>query len=493
MTTHAFFDKSLAARICVVGDLVLDEYVHGDVSRISPEAPVPVLRHKCRTQTVGGAGNVAANIVSLGGEVRLIGLSGKDEQRGRLLSLCEEYGIPLDGIIASDNRCTTLKTRFLSSAQQVLRYDIEDTDHLDAWEFKETLARTEEAIQASDCVVLSDYGKGIFSGDFPQKVIEVCRRKGVSAVVDPKGNDYRKYQGATVITPNRKELREATGLQVDTDEQVVLAARKLIGELDIDFILATRSEQGMSVVTATEEYHIRTVAQEVFDVSGAGDTVVAAMAVGLSKGIPNFEVAVIANAAGGLSVSRQGTTRISAAELQASLINDTRLKISAPKFLGWDQTLDIVNDWRAHHLKVGFTNGCFDILHAGHTSSLNAAKAQCDRLVLGLNADASVARLKGPSRPVNPAEDRAEVLSALQAVDAIVLFEEDTPLELIRHLQPDMLFKGADYSIETVVGADVVLANGGKVVLLELLDGRSTTSTLQKLAETDQPQGEPIL
>lgn len=491
MTTQDFFDNSIRSRVCVIGDLVLDEYIFGDVSRISPEAPVPVLRHKRRSRTVGGAGNVAANIASLGGEPELVSISGDDVQRSQLLELFESYDVPHTGIVKSANRNTTLKIRFLAPSQQVLRYDIEDTDPLDETEFQNVFGKAEQAISRSDCVVLSDYGKGLFDGDLTERVIELSRQKGVPVIVDPKGSDYRKYSGATVITPNRKELREATGMSVDSDEQVVLAARKLIADLNVDYILATRSEQGMSVVTSTEEHHIRTVAQEVFDVSGAGDTVVAALAIALSKGITSFEAAVIANAAGGLSVSRQGTTRISAAEVQSVLINDTRLKVNAPKFLDWEKAQCIVGDWRAHNLKVGFTNGCFDVLHAGHTTALYAAKAQCDRLVLGLNSDASVARLKGPTRPVNSAEDRAAVLAALQAVDVIVLFEEDTPFELIRHLEPDMLFKGADYTVETVVGADIVLERGGKVVLLELLEGRSTTSTIEKLAENNETQDGP--
>ncbi|RUY61932.1 D-glycero-beta-D-manno-heptose 1-phosphate adenylyltransferase, partial [Mesorhizobium sp. M7A.F.Ca.CA.001.05.1.1] len=337
------------------------------------------------------------------------------------------------------------------------------------------------ALAHADIVILSDYGKGILLDGVAGDLIAICREAGKPVLVDPKGRDYARYAGATAITPNRKELGEAVGHAVFADDEIVAAARQLISAHGFDFVVATRSEKGMSVVGPDEARHIATQAREVFDVSGAGDTVIASFALALAVGADTVMAASIANAAGGVVVGKRGTARLTVEELTGALFRSHGPTAHKDAILDATSAARMVAAWKEEGLSVGFTNGCFDILHAGHVSLLHAARSQCDRLVLGLNSDASVRRLKGAGRPVNDQHDRACVLAALASVDAVVVFEEDTPLALIEALLPDILVKGADYTVDTVVGADVVQKAGGRVVLVDLVAGKSTTNTIGKL------------
>jgi len=467
--------------VLVVGDLILDRFVNGVIERISPEAPIPVLHGRGETLALGGAGNVVSNIVSLGGKAVCISVTGDDAAGGSISRLLSELRVDSAGIAKTCGRMTSSKSRFSAMNQQVLRFDEEEVRALDRVERGALVERFGAALSRADIVVLSDYGKGILLDGVAAELIAICRRAGKPVLADPKGRDYARYVGATAVTPNRKELGEAVGRAVFSDAEVETAARELIAAHGFDFVVATRSEKGMSIVDQAAAHHISTQAREVFDVSGAGDTVIASFALALAAGCDRPAAAAIANAAAGVVVGKRGTASLTAEELLGALLRSQGPVGHRDAILDMDAALRMVASWRREGLSVGFTNGCFDILHAGHVSLLHAARAQCDRLVLGLNSDASVRRLKGEGRPVNDQHDRACVLAALASVDAVVVFEDDTPLKLIEALKPDILVKGADYTIDQVVGADVVQAYGGRVVLVDLVAGKSTTGTIGKL------------
>ncbi|MCA8927235.1 MAG: bifunctional D-glycero-beta-D-manno-heptose-7-phosphate kinase/D-glycero-beta-D-manno-heptose 1-phosphate adenylyltransferase HldE [Alphaproteobacteria bacterium] len=470
------------ARVLVIGDVMLDRYVSGHIERISPEAPVPVLRHDATRQMLGGAGNVAANIAALGGKVDLVCLIGQDADGEAVRAVLAEWGVNASGLVASAERPTSVKTRFLAQGQQVLRHDWERTEPVSLAEQTGLLDAFAARLEAADIVVLSDYGKGTALPPMAPAVIAAARHAGKRVLVDPKGRDFTVYRGASVITPNRRELSEATDIAVHDDASVEAAGAYLIETCQLEAVLATRSEDGLSVLRdGAPPIHIPTEAQEVFDVSGAGDTVVAALALGLAAGLDWGEAANLANAAAGVVVGKRGTAQVTPDELYAARRRPPPAEslVAAP-----DEAARRVAAWQRSGLKVGFTNGCFDLIHPGHVALLAYARSHCDRLVVGLNDDASVTRLKGPSRPVNPLAARAEVMAALKPVDLVTAFAEDTPLALIEALKPDVLVKGADYTVATVVGADVVQANGGRVLLAPLVEGQSTTAIIAQLTET---------
>lgn len=469
------------ASVFALGDIMLDRYVSGSVDRISPEAPIPVLKIEREKIMLGGVGNVAANIASLNGRGTLSAIIGEDsaaEEVRRLSRAFDTIGVSL---MVQPQRPTTIKTRFVAGTQQMMRADVEDARDVDADMAKQILATLKNNIKDHGALVLSDYGKGTLSADVLAAAIETANKAGVVVVVDPKGADYSRYRGADVITPNKKELSEATHMPTDTDAQVVAAARHLIEQTGVKSVLATRSADGMSVITASNDaVHLKAHALDVFDVSGAGDTVVAVLALGLAAGATINEAAEIANVAAGIVVAKTGTATVSVSELAHSQ-HHRDLDLAEAKALGMDEALSQIDAWRARGLKTGFTNGCFDLLHPGHISLLTQARSQCDRLVVGLNSDASVARLKGNDRPVQMEAARTAVLGALSVVDAIVVFSDDTPLELIEALRPDVLVKGADYTKQQVVGAEVVEAYGGRVFLADIKEGHSTTNTVERL------------
>ncbi len=474
-------DSLKGCHVLCLGDVMLDRFVYGEVERISPEAPIPVMRITRESSMLGGAGNVVRNLVALGALPHFVAVVGDDLPGREVTRLLGEQAEVDPCLVVETDRHTTIKTRYVAGTQQLLRADHECCLALADTSRNQVLAHGRALAASASVVVLSDYGKGVLSQAVITGVIEAARAAGRPIIVDPKGADYSKYRGATLVTPNRKELAEATRLPVDGDEAIVAAARSLIEQSGIANVLVTRSQDGMTLVTKEGPvHHLPAEALEVFDVSGAGDTVVAAMAACLAAGADLLEAAKIANVAAGIVVAKVGTAVAYADELVASL-HRSDLTSGEAKVLTLDAALERVARWRAKGLSVGFTNGCFDLLHPGHVSLLGQARAACDRLIVGLNSDASVQRLKGPTRPVQSEAARATVLASLASVDLVVIFGEDTPLELITALKPDLLVKGADYTVETVVGAEVVQANGGKVMLARLEDGFSTTRTIARM------------
>ncbi len=474
-------EKLKGTSVLCIGDAMLDRFVYGSVDRISPEAPIPVLCMEREDAMLGGAGNVVRNLVALGAHPAFVAVVGDDEAGREVGRLLGEHDSIDPCLVIEPGRQTTIKTRFFASSQQLLRADRETRAPLAELSRTQVLARADGLIAKAGVVVLSDYGKGVLAPPVVGDLIARARAMGKKVVVDPKGTDYTRYRGATLLTPNRKELHEATGMAVDSDGAVVAAARALIDGCGVEAVLVTRSQDGMSLITAKGEvHHLPAEAREVFDVSGAGDTVIATLSAAIASGAGLLEAARIANVAAGIVVGKVGTAVAYAAEVVSALHHDEILHAET-KFVGLEAAMDMVERWRRKGCKVGFTNGCFDLLHPGHVSLLTQAKGSCDRLVVGLNSDASVQRLKGPTRPVQSETSRATVLASLASVDLVVIFGEDTPLDLIRALKPDVLVKGADYTVETVVGAPDVMGWGGRVVLANLVDGQSTTNTIKRM------------
>jgi D-beta-D-heptose 7-phosphate kinase/D-beta-D-heptose 1-phosphate adenosyltransferase len=461
-------------RIICLGDVMLDRFLYGDASRLSPEAPVPVVRLSRTQSMAGGAGNVARNIQALGGTAALVALVGEDAEGAEIAGLLGEAGHLLRG----PARRTTVKLRVIAARQQVVRVDEEERREADAAEEAAIAARLEALLPSADALILSDYGKGVLTPAVLAAAIAAARARGIPVLADPKGRDFSRYAGATFLTPNATELAEATGMPVGTDAECEAAARAVLASVAVDAVLATRSEKGMMLIRRdAAAVTVPTMAREVFDVSGAGDTVIATLALGVAAGLGMEGAMRAANAAAGVVVGKLGTATCSAAELDHAM---RELEGATGEVLSWPAAQRLVQSWHEQGLRVGFANGCFDILHAGHTRMLRAARGECDRLVVALNDDASVTRLKGAPRPVNPLEDRAAVIAALASVDAVIAFPQDTPLEAILALRPDRLFKGSDYTIEQVVGAPEVASWGGRTVLLDLLPGRSTTRILER-------------
>lgn len=467
--------------VLCIGDAMLDRFVYGAVDRISPEAPIPVLRILRESAMLGGAGNVVRNLVALGALASFISVVGDDQPGRELGGLLGEHTEIDPCLVVEPGRQTTIKTRFVASAQQLLRADQETLAPLTSQSRDLVLAHAERLIERTRVVILSDYGKGVLAHPTVGQLIAKANGAGKPVIVDPKGSDYTRYAGATLLTPNRKELVDATGMPADTDDQVVAAARHLIGACRVQGVLVTRSQDGMTLVQADGAvHHLPAEAREVFDVSGAGDTVIATLAIALASGASLVEGAKLANVAAGIVVGKVGTAVTYAPELVQALHHD-EIQEAETKVAERDAAQDQVERWRRKGLKVGFTNGCFDLLHPGHVSLLAQARAACDRLVVGLNSDASVQRLKGPTRPVQSEMARATVLASLSQVDLVVIFGEETPFNLITALKPDVLVKGADYSVETVVGAKEVMGWGGQVVLADLIQGQSTTNTIRRM------------
>ena len=480
--------------VLCVGDVMLDRFQYGDMERISPEAPVPVLRLTRSREMPGGVGNVAHNILSLGGRAILVGLAGDDEAGQALRRLVGAMDRLTDATIVSTSRPTVCKTRFIAANQQVVRTDEESRLPLQPDEEAGLIGAIETHAGSASVMLLSDYGKGVLSETVIARAIALARRHRIAVFVDPKSRDFRRYRGATCITPNARELAAASGLPIEDEAQVEEAARLVMDQAESAAILATRSEKGMLLVERDGGAHaVRSRAREVFDVSGAGDTVIAALALSYASGRSLEQSMHIANAAAGVVVGKLGTATADLAEVMEELdLTDQALGValgepgregplvglsSLPRVLG------LVARWKAQGLSVGFTNGCFDILHPGHVAILAAARAACDRLVVGLNSDASVARLKGPSRPVNALAARAHLVASIRHVDAVVGFEDDTPLALITALLPDVLVKGADYAPEQVVGRAEVEAAGGRLVLARLVPDSSTSATIARIRQ----------
>jgi D-beta-D-heptose 7-phosphate kinase/D-beta-D-heptose 1-phosphate adenosyltransferase len=469
------------ARVLCVGDVMLDRTVGGAVERVSPEAPIPVLRQEEGRAVPGGAGNVLANLTALGAAATFVGVAGDDVEADELEALLAAAAPHGEVDLVRDlSRPTTLKTRFVAGNQQLLRVDRETVLPLDP----AIAARLVEAAGArlADCdlLVLSDYGKGVIAHHTARPLIEAALGLGKPVLVDPKGRDFTRYAGATLVTPNRAELAAAAGADVGAEAELAEAAEAVRQRTGVGWLLATLGAAGMLLKGERETHRIPGVRREVYDVVGAGDTVLATMAALMAVGTPVVMAAWLANLAGSVAVGRRGTATVSDVDLRAALAAQ-RGTLHEAKIQTVGDAERLVAQARRRGDRIGFTNGCFDILHPGHVSLVAQARTHCDTLIVGLNSDASVRRLKGPSRPVNGERARAHVLAALAGVDAVVIFDEDTPLELIARLRPDVLVKGADYSPDQVVGAAEVRAWGGEVVLADLVPDASTTATIARI------------
>lgn len=472
-------DQIKSKRVACIGDVMVDRFVYGSVHRVSPEAPIPVLSRAHEQVMLGGAGNVARNLATLGGEVALVGVIGKDAEGRQALRLCEDQGEIEANLIQASHRPTTVKTRFVAGGQQLLRVDNEDTSALDDATRQSLIHAIRSSSHDADVILISDYAKGALCS----QVILACQDLAGQApiIVDPKGRDFAKYGAVDLIKPNAAELSMATDLPCNSDQEVEIALSRALEMSQAKAILVTRAAQGMSFMRRGEAVvHVRARPREVFDVSGAGDTGLAALGLALAAKASLEDAAAFAVLASGVAVEKIGT----AAVTPEDLINAELTAHSAPvhaKIVTDHLLEDQIEAWRAQGLKIGFTNGCFDILHSGHIAYLSQAKAWCDRLVVGLNSDASIRGLKGEGRPVNELESRAMVLAGLSAVDLVCGFDAPTPLDLIKQVKPDVLIKGADYSLDKVVGADFVIGYGGVVRLADFVDGFSTTKAINRI------------
>lgn len=471
--------RAAGKRVLVVGDIMLDRFIYGSVERISPEAPVPVLRHAREAAMPGGAANVARNLATLGLRPVLIGGRGDDEAGRELEAELAKEPLLTSRLVTLKDRPTTLKCRFVAGGHQLLRLDTEVSAEIDAQTEAELLDILQDELKEVAVILLSDYAKGLLSQTVLTGIVELAARNFIPVIADPKGRDFARYGAVDILKPNAAELAAATGLTIASNEDARAALQAARSVLPAKNIVVTRAAQGMSFIEADESvHHIAGRAREVFDVSGAGDTSLAAMAAAIAGGANLEEAVGLAILASGLAVGKAGTATVSTEEVVAA-IRDSGTSAKAG-LLPLEAMVGQVDRWRAAGLQIGFTNGCFDILHPGHIRVLEEAKAHCDRLIVGLNADASVARLKGPSRPVNDEKSRADVLAALSVVDGVTIFSEDTPLSLIEALCPDVLIKGGDYTKDNIIGADIVEARGGQVVIVPLVPGQSTTAIIAR-------------
>jgi D-beta-D-heptose 7-phosphate kinase / D-beta-D-heptose 1-phosphate adenosyltransferase len=472
-----------SARVLCIGDVMLDHYVYGQVERVSPEAPIPVLCIERELKTLGGAGNVLRNLAALGATASFISVVGNDDAGREIGRLLEAQDGAEVHVLVQPQRTTTVKTRYVAANQQLLRADRETAVPLDPYIREDLLRLARELVIGQSVVLVSDYAKGVLTEGMAFEIILAAREAGAFVIVDPKGGDHIRYRGADLLKPNRRELGHATGMPVATEDEIIAASRALIERCGFGGVLASLGQDGMVLVGADGTEHVqRAEIREVYDVSGAGDTVVATLGAGIGAGMSLIDAARLANIAAGIVVGKVGTAVVHASELVACL-NGHDL-YTADKVMPRSHALDLVERWRRQGLKIGFTNGCFDLLHPGHVALIGQAKAACDRLVVGLNSDASASRLKGPTRPVQTETARAAVLASLAAVDLIVIFEEDTPIELIRAMHPQLLVKGADYRLDEVVGADIVKGAGGEVLLAEVIPGYSTSATIARFARS---------
>ncbi|WP_243374009.1 D-glycero-beta-D-manno-heptose-7-phosphate kinase [Geotalea sp. SG265] len=477
---ESLFTRAREVNALVIGDLMLDEYLWGKAERISPEAPVQVVDVTREDLRLGGAGNVVNNLVALGCQVAVCSVIGGDENGTHLRHAFTGKGVDISGVFEDPLRRTSKKTRVIAANQQIVRIDRESKDAISP-EFEEKLL----AFIASEAsrfhvILVSDYLKGVLTGKVLAAITSAGRRLGIPVVVDPKGIDYAKYRGATILTPNRKEAEAASHMAITDEATLLKAGDKLLSSLDLDALLITRSEQGMSLfLQNAAPTHIPTVAREVFDVTGAGDTVLSVLSLGLACGLSMAEAAGIANVAAGIAVGKLGTSTVAPAEIIAEIGHGH--PDSDAKIKNLDVLATIIAEEKAKGKRVVFTNGCFDLLHVGHVKYLQKSRTFGDLLIVGLNSDASVRGLKGETRPLIGQDERAHILAALDCVDYVVIFGEDTPLRLIETLQPLVLVKGGDYTPERVVGKEVVESYGGRVELVTFVDGKSTTNIIEKI------------
>ncbi|MGB1090659.1 MAG: bifunctional D-glycero-beta-D-manno-heptose-7-phosphate kinase/D-glycero-beta-D-manno-heptose 1-phosphate adenylyltransferase HldE [Oceanobacter sp.] len=462
------------ASVLVFGDVMLDRYWQGPTSRISPEAPVPVVRIQNDEHRAGGAGNVAQNIAMLGAKANLLGITGRDDNAAHLSQLLEQGGVSCHFLQHPDNPTIT-KLRIISRQQQLIRLDFEEAFH--ATDLTDLYQSFDEQVAASGVVILSDYGKGVLSN--PQRLIASAKRHQVPVLIDPKGTDFERYRGATLITPNLSEFEAVVGPCPD-DETLVAKGQALIQDCDLQALLVTRSEKGMTLIQLGKPpFHLPTRAREVYDVTGAGDTVISVLAAAVKASLE--QATALANTAAGIVVGKLGTATVTTEELRAELRQESH---QGAGIFDEDSLAVLVEEARKRGETLVMTNGCFDIIHPGHVQYLKEAKALGDRLLVAVNTDESVSRLKGPSRPINPVDHRMAVLAGLESVDWVVPFDEDTPERLICRLLPNVLVKGGDYQVHEIAGGQCVIKNGGEVIVLSFKDNCSTTAIVQRIQET---------
>jgi len=467
--------------VLVFGDLILDHYVEGESNRVSPEAPVLVFNTRFSHHRLGGAGNVAANVVSAGGRATCLGLVGHDASAETLRRLLEEAGVDASGVIAEDARPTTLKTRFVSRTHQVLRVDEETLQEPGPEAVAKIRAYFDAHLTEFDSVVLSDYGKGALSEELLAFVIARANAQGIPVIVDPKGRDYGRYRGATLITPNKVEAEHAAGFAIENHQDLDRVATYLTEQADLQSIVITLGKEGIYLRTNDGRRRVLpTEARAVFDVTGAGDTVVALLGLALGGGVELPDAVRLANVGAGVVVGRFGTAAVTRDEIRGAL----RLP-SRGKLLDDASLMEVLVGLRAEKKRIVFTNGCFDLLHPGHLNYLAKARSYGDILIVGVNTDESIRRLKGPNRPICPLSDRLELLAALEMVDFVVPFADDTPLALIERISPNVLVKGEDWRDKGVVGREWVESNGGQVVLVPLMEGHSTTGLIERIRGLD--------
>ena len=465
--------------ILVIGDVMMDTYYNGEIKRISPEAPVPIFRKRTERSVPGGAANVAVNLIAAGQNVSIMAIVGNDDAGNKLKMIFKKLGINTEFLV-SLNRNTTVKTRFLANNNhQVIRLDVEDTESLKESESIQLLKWLDYGIADFDLILLSDYMKGLLTYEFTQGVLKLAKERGIPAIVDVKDPDTHKYKDAYLLKPNLKELRDLTNMQALDDAGIIDASYVLKEKCNVEYVLTTCGARGMMLVGDGDPFFIESVGQEVYDVTGAGDTTIAYLAACMVNGFSIRDCVRIANVAAGIQVSKVGTSSVCWKEIREQLSEQKEGALH--KLL----TENAVKSFRQDHInqKIVFTNGCFDLLHIGHVRYMQAAAKLGDIFVIGLNSDASVKRLKGNDRPINNVLDRAELLCALGFVDYVVIFEEDTPYNLISEIQPDVLVKGGDYNHENVVGTDIVEQRGGKLVLIPFVEGKSTTNIIKKIQE----------
>ncbi len=466
--------------ILVIGDLMIDHYLWGSCDRISPEAPVQVVNVKKESSVLGGAGNVINNLVTLGSIVDVISVIGNDSVANELKSLLEKIDVPTSNLVVENNRKTSKKSRLIASQQQVLRYDMESIDDINENSHKQIIQTLEKNINKYSSIILSDYGKGVLTTNLTKEIIKIANKNSIKVLVDPKGKDYSKYKGSYTLTPNKKEAMEATNIDIKDESSLIEALKSLKTQCELEVSLITLSEQGIAIFD--DELTIKpTVAREVYDVTGAGDTVIASIAFALGNNLDIKDAIYFANLAAGVVVGKIGsatTTLDEIYEYEYSLHKSN----STSHIKTFDEIKTLASKLHSQGKKIVFTNGCFDILHVGHVKYLEVAKSYGDVLILGLNADSSVRKLKGPTRPINTQEDRAYILASLESVDYVVIFEEDTPYELIKLIKPHVLVKGGDYEGKEVVGQDIA----DELKLVQFVDGKSTTNTIKRIQENEK-------
>lgn len=466
--------------ILVIGDLMIDHYLWGSCDRISPEAPVQVVNVKKESSVLGGAGNVINNLVTLGSIVDVISVIGNDSVANELKSLLEKIDVPTSNLVVENNRKTSKKSRLIASQQQVLRYDMESIDDINENSHKQIIQTLEKNIDKYSSIILSDYGKGVLTTNLTKEIIKIANKNSIKVLVDPKGKDYSKYKGSYTLTPNKKEAMEATNIDIKDESSLIEALKSLKTQCELEVSLITLSEQGIAIFD--DELTIKpTVAREVYDVTGAGDTVIASIAFALGNNLDIKDAIYFANLAAGVVVGKIGsatTTLDEIYEYEYSLHKSN----STSHIKTFDEIKTLASKLHSQGKKIVFTNGCFDILHVGHVKYLEVAKSYGDVLILGLNADSSVRKLKGPTRPINTQADRAYILASLESVDYVVIFEEETPYELIILIKPHVLVKGGDYDGKEVVGQDIA----DELKLVQFVDGKSTTNTIKRIQENEK-------